>query len=174
MGCDIHSYLEVRDSDGTWRHLPDPLKSAPGGPESGPTEPFPYRDYGLFGFLADMRNHSHTPVIAEPRGLPDDVTPAIRSDYESWTGYFAASWLTVAELLAYDYDQVFWDRRIERSYPLPNGGTYTDGAALADEGEGRRLPLREFLPDWYFRRLAEMAKLADDPANVRVVLWFDS
>jgi len=157
MGCDIHSYVEVR-RDGSWRRAVDA------------TEPFDWQDYGLFGFLADVRNHSHSPVIAEPRGLPDDadLLPFEREE-ALWCDYHSHSWLTLAELLAYDYDQVFWDRRVTKQ--RPNG--VWDGAALADEGEGAHPTLREFLGEHYFRRLDDLSKLGD-PQDVRVVFWFDN
>lgn len=149
MGCDIHSYVEVR-RDGRWYcDYVDPFGDM--------------RNYAVFGFLADVRNYSHSPVIAEPRGLPADVSHEI---YEEWFdgGYHSASWLAIEELLSYDYEQVFWDRRVTK-----NG----NGAALAEEGEGRHLSLRDFLGDGYFRRLDEMAALGD-PTSVRMVFWFDS
>jgi hypothetical protein len=149
MGCDIRSYVEIRNGD-QW--------------EPSPGEVFDCRDYGLFGFLADVRNYSHSPVIAEPRGLPDDVSPEMRTECDEWGDCHSTSWLTLAELLAYDYDQVFWDRRVTKG---------NNGAALADEGEGRHLPLREFLGPWYFGQLDELTRLGD-PSSVRIVFWFDS
>jgi hypothetical protein len=149
MGCDIHSYVEIRNGN-QW--------------ESSLNEVFDYRNYGLFGFLADVRNYSHSPVIAEPRGLPDDVSPELRAEYDEWGDCHSTSWLTLAELLAYDYDQTFWDRRVTKG---------NNGAALADEGEGRHLTLREFLASSYFAQLDYLAKLGD-PSTVRVVFWFDN
>lgn len=148
MGCDIHATAEVRTGDG-WR-ASDWLV-------------FDGRNYGIFGFLADVRNYSHSPVIAEPRGMPDDVTPEVRGGGE-WTDAHSHSWLTLAELLAYDYEQVFWDRRITRD---------GNGAALAEEGEGEHLPLREFLGAWFFSELDRLAALGP-PEDVRIVFWFNS
>ena len=153
MGCDIHSYVEVR-KNGRW--------------ECQGWNPFDdWRNYGIFGFLADVRNYSHSPVITEPRGLPADVSAEVleESDGDAHT----ASWLTIAELLGYDYERVFWDRRVERE--ITPG--HFNGAGLADEGEGRHLPLRDFLGEGFFRRLDEMAALGD-PSDVRMVFWFDN
>jgi hypothetical protein len=44
--------------------------------------------------------------------------------------------------------------------------------ALADEGEGKRLPLREFLGSKFFECL-EILKMIGEPDAVRVVFWFD-
>jgi hypothetical protein len=155
MGCDIHSFVEVL-RDGYWQHLPD-------------VDPFgDWRNYGIFGFLADVRNYSHSPVIAEPRGLPDDVSGDVLGEWYDG-GFHSTSWLTVAEMQAYDYDQIIWDRRITRE--ISPG--HFNGAALAEEGEGRHIPLRDFLGESFFRRLDEMAALGE-PTNVRMVFWFDN
>ena len=62
-----------------------------------------------------------------------------------------------------DYDKVFWDRRITRG---------NDGAALANEGEGEHVTLREFLGPQFFEHLKIMRSLGK-PEDVRVVLAFD-
>lgn len=164
MGCDIHSYVEIRTPEG-WQHVEQTFDSHPSA--ESPGELFPFRDYGLFGFLADVRNYSHVPVIADQRGLPDDASAAVRKQWDSY-GH-SASWLTAAELLAFDYDQVFWDRRVTKEV-RPG---FFDGRALAQEGEGRHLSIREFLGPFYFTRLAQLEALGD-PEAVRVVFWFDS
>lgn len=168
MGCDIHSRAEVR-VEGTWRQVGDVFDLDDWdrkhfGKEKG-DEPFSLRDYGLFGFLANVRNYSESPVIAEPRGLPDDVDMD-EETREEWADnwYHSASWLTLAELLAYDYDRAFWDRRIEKD---------GNGAARAEEGEGEHPTLRTFLGEWFFKRLDELAALGA-PEAVRVVFWFDN
>lgn len=160
MGCDIHSFVEVRPddrwvrSDAQFQHYPDYASDAP----------FFHRSYSYFGFLADVRNYSHSPVIADPRGLPDDSTLSPDDvDYALDAGH-SHSWLMLAELLAYDYDQVFWDRRVTRD---------GNGAALAEEGEGEHLTLRAFLGEWFFETLAALGKLGA-PEDVRIVFWFDS
>lgn len=170
MGCDIHAYAEVRTPSGSWA-----LDDGP-EPDSKLAEHYGdaifYQDYGVFGFLADVRNYSHVPVIAQPRGLPDGASVQVHDEYEEWgTDAHSASWLTLAELRAYDYDQVIWDRRVIKE-TSPGSGSF-NGAALADEGEGKHLPLREFLPDWYFRALDRLAALGA-PEDVRVVFWFDN
>jgi len=151
MGTDIHTSIETRISDGVWREMPDyhcpPL--------------FDWRDYGMFGFLADIRNDAHVPVIAEPRGLPEDCSPEVAKSYAAWgVDGHTPSWLTLAELQAFDYDLRFWNRR----------------AALADEGEGTHETIRELLGPGYFDELCRLGEMwpglgAD---NVRIVFWFDS
>lgn len=161
MGCDIHSFVEIR-AEGQWEHADGTL--FPNAEYQGEASaPFPYRDYGLFGFLADVRNYSYSPVIAEPRGLPADVSAPVRAEYGDDDWWHSASWLTVAELLGFDYDQVFEDLR-SAAWPGPVSVT---------PGQGERVTLREFLGEGFFERLGELAQLGD-PNNVRVVFWFDN
>ena len=78
MGCDIFSWVEVYDAgssrwiaarnvfpaDDVERQLYDrPFYSAP----------FRRRMYGLFGFLAGVRNYAGCEVLSQPRGLPADA-----------------------------------------------------------------------------------------------------
>lgn len=163
MGCDIHTHVEIR-RDGRWIY-DHGEKYEDGEITDGP---FGWRNYGVFGFLANVRNYSHSPVIAEPRGLPDDVSAELRAEWYDTSGH-SDSWLTVAELLTYDYDQMFWDRRVTKQ--MPGGGW--SGAALADEGEGEHKTLREFLGAGFFLDLDALAALGD-PADTRLVFWFDS
>ncbi len=150
MGCDIHAYAEVCDN-GRWQ-------------QSGE---FDFgRNYSLFGFLADVRTYSKVGPIVEPRGLPDDVDLDSEGREDAlWCNNHSHSWLTLAELQSYDYDQIVWDRRVTRG---GDGGVTTD-----DPAEGERQPLREFLGDYYFRQLDELAKLGQ-PGDVRIVFWFDN
>lgn len=147
MGTDIHSAVEIRTADG-WRHATGPIVT-PLDKWSDPAEPFGWRSYRVFGFLADVRNDSGSPVITQPRGLPVDVSPDVakRPGEDCDT-----SWLTLAELLAYDYDQEFEDQR-------PFGD------------EPARTTVRAHLGDLFFQHLDELSKLGP-PDDVRVVFWF--
>ena len=49
----------------------------------------------------------------------------------------------------------------------------TNGAALAEEGEGKVLTYRENLEGWFFKHLEELKALGE-PENVRIVFWFDN
>ena len=62
----------------------------------------------------------------------------------------------------------FWNRRITKYV-----GNYINGAALAEEGEGKFLTYRENLGEWFFKHLNELKELGD-PENVRIVFWFDN
>lgn len=141
MGADIRLRAQRRDETGAWVTIP--------GDFDGEKSPLSWRSYSLFGFLSGMRNLSCSPVIAPARGLPDDWPPeppnGMLNDaaWEAWysAGYdlgHGASWLTLEELLAYDYDQNFVDRR---------GGI--DDTVI----------LRDFLGQGFFNDLEQMRRL---------------
>ncbi len=154
MGCDIHSHAERKNSSGAWEKIAD-------------LEPFDWRAYGMFGFLAGVRNYSDVPQIAEQRGFPEDASSDVAAEYESWDmDAHSASWLTVAELLAFDYDAPCENRRVTRQLG-PN--LYSGGCTCAP-GEGQQTTFREFLGDDFFE---ELRKLQEAGAE-RVVFWFDN
>lgn len=155
MGTDIHSHVEVY-RDGHWHKATGAIVTT-FDEWDDPSEPFGWRNYGMFGFLADVRNYHGSPVIAEPRGLPDDVSPEVRADHgtdDPWYsyGFHSATWLTLAELLAYDYDQTFIDQR---------------------EDPPAETTVREFLDEAFFIHLDDLRKIGE-PEHVRVVMYFDS
>lgn len=137
----------------------------------GDGEPFGWRNYGVFGFLAGVRNYSGIAPISEPRGLPPEF-----SDYCSYEGEFdlgdhSFSWLSVAELVAFDYERIMVDRRGTEHYFGP-GGTYagSNGGITLPENCGKAMPYRNFLGSAFFHDLAELQRIGTD----RVVFGFDS
>lgn len=148
MGCDIHSHAE-RKNGSKYEELAEPA-------------PFDWRDYGMYAFLAGVRNYSAIPTLAAPRGLPDDLSPSTREDYDHWDlDAHSASWLSLAELLAFNYDQSVEDRRVMR-----NG----NGGSTADVGGGTITTYREFLGSKFFEDLEKLKAAGAD----RVVFWFDN
>lgn len=152
MGCDIHSHAERRNENGDWEKLPG-------------FEPFGRRSYSVFGFLADVRNYSGIPPIAEKRGVPEDISTAVRDSYDDSDAH-SASWLAVSELAAFDYDAPCEDRRVTRQI----GHNAWNGGCTCAPGEGQMTTFREFLGDSYF---ADLQKLKVAGAE-RVVFWFDN
>ncbi len=72
---------------------------------------FHVRSYNTFAILADVRNgHGFAGIktgdgfniIAEPRGLPDDIAP---QTYMAYSGYHTESWLTLKEIVDFDWTQ---------------------------------------------------------------------
>jgi hypothetical protein len=115
MGCDIHLFVEVRQQDGAWKSVDEweteddyihvPYKKSY----------YDGRNYDLFAILANVRNgHGFAGVktgegfnpIALPKGLPDDVSEQVKQYSDRWdSDGHSHSWLTVAELLAFDWTQ---------------------------------------------------------------------
>jgi len=156
MGCDIHTLAQKR-VNGKWETLP--------------FEPFDWRSYGMFGFLADVRNYSAVPPISKARGLPDDIVrpePNFYGEHDDNLGLgdHSYSWLTVEELSAFDYDQQIEDRRVTRQ----TAHNVWDGGVTAEPGEGAMTTYREFLGEGFFRDLDKLKELGAE----RVVFGFDS
>lgn len=116
MGCDIHFYVE-RKQDGRWvsadKWTPDEYEGAEPKPLTVAYGDHLYddRSYDTFAILANVRNgRGFADVdtgdgfipICEPRGLPDDMSPELVGEAERCLEH-TPSWLTVAELLAYDW-----------------------------------------------------------------------
>jgi hypothetical protein len=175
MGCDIHSYAERRNKQtGKWEKVTDHFSLSDFDKDWYKKEkgdhPFDWRHYSMFAFLAGVRNYDRCDPISEPRGIPDDTSESVREEYEVWDGdSHSASFLSAKELLEFDYDKKFWDRRVTKQTG-PNSWT---GAGLAEEGEGRIVTYRENLGDDYFKHLEELEQLGD-PEDVRIVFWFDN
>ncbi len=95
MGTDIYCAVEQRDQSGRWRFV-GPLNIR--------------RSYVLFGVLAGVGGTGQTPIVS-PRGLPADLDPTSCTDDEHGECFGGAdefgvrgrSWLTLAELRAYDW-----------------------------------------------------------------------
>jgi hypothetical protein len=172
MGCDIHSFAEVKRNN-KWEKVNDHFTlddydKKYYNKEKG-ENPFDWRSYSTFAFLAGVRNYDHCKPISEPKGLPYDLSEEVKQHYEYWEyNSHSASYLTAKELLEFDYDKKFWNRRVTKTE-----GNCTNGAALAEEGEGRILTYRENLGEWFFKHLEELKTLGE-PENVRIVFWFDN
>ena len=116
MGCDIHFYVEKRETlTSPWVSADEwDNKDEDGIARVNYRDAFYHdRNYNLFAILADVRNgHGFAGVktgdgfmpISQPRGLPDDCDPRVRALSDSWgiDGH-SHSYFTVAELLVYDW-----------------------------------------------------------------------
>jgi hypothetical protein len=115
MGCDIHLYPEVFDGR-EWRYADNLVKSQYGDYMKGEFDwDFSSRNYSFFAMLADVRNgygfagvdtgDGYVP-ISVPKGVPDNASPEVWAENEKWRGDgHSHSHLTLAELLAYDWEQ---------------------------------------------------------------------
>lgn len=153
MGVDIHVYVEIREflgpNMGRWIWQPS-------------LQPFNYRNYGMFGFLANVRNYSQVPAISSKRGVPDGFTvPQVE-----WEDYHSTTWVSLEELVKMDYNSAFEDRRA-----MVNG----DGSTIVPEGQGRLVTLFDFLGDEFFQDLEMLKRIsfASKLAPVRITMGFD-
>lgn len=64
------------------------------------------RNYDSFGCLFGWKNFAHFRPIAEGRGLPSDVSPETREDYENFGKEAAgATWVNWSEIKAIDWEE---------------------------------------------------------------------
>lgn len=148
MGCDIHSYAERKTDDG--------FEVVEG------LNPFDWRQYGMYGFLADVRNYSDIKPISPQRGFPADASKFVAEEHDHWSSdAHSASWLLVEELTAFDYDAPMEDRRVT----IDN-----DGGRTAPPGGGTMTTYREFFGPRFFEDLEEIKRAG----ATRVIFWFDN
>ena len=133
MGCDIHAYIEFKHYD-KWVEWTS---------ESIWLE----RDYLMFGTLAGVPRTEVAHFIP-PKGMPEDVSRAIRKQQEMWAGDgHTHSWLSTNEYLAAMYDYIHNQMNIaikgEGGYPgiihQPSQTYRALGSALAGLGEDARV-----------------------------------
>jgi hypothetical protein len=153
MGCDIHMFVEKKDEAGKFQLLA--------------INPYDHRQYGLFGWLAGVRNYSDVPPISAQRGFPEDASAKTSEQYEVWSGdAHSASWLSVSELASFDYQQAVEDRRVTRQV----GTNSWDGGCTAEAGGGRQTTYAEFLGDGWINFVREIQDAGAD----RIAFWFDN
>lgn len=135
MGCDIHLFVEKRNADtGKWEAVKgvnepeiegirrviegckkrgafdsvDYWESRLAEQQNGTTDYiWEGRHYLLFEVLAGVRAKHDLMPVSDPKALPDDLSSEVRDSAEYWNGDgHSHSWLTIAELNAYNWDQV--------------------------------------------------------------------
>lgn len=172
MGCDIHSFAEVKRNN-NWEKVGDAFSLSDYDKKLYKKDkgesPFDWRSYSMFAFLAGVRNYDRCEPLSKPKGLPYDISDDVKEEYgEGWDCH-SASFLTAKELLEFDYDKTFWNRRVSKQ----TSPTSWNGAALAEEGEGEIVTYRENLGEDFFTHLNELKELGK-PKDVRIVFWFDN
>lgn len=149
------------------------------------------RNYDLFSILANVRNgvgfagvdtgDGFTP-ISEPRGLPLDVSLKVQKESDNWgDGGHSHSWLTVKELLEYNWQQTTKKRgkvsqkaaaKMAKTGEAPGsycGGT-TDKSYVCAEWE---VTYEEACQYFINKTIPALQKLGA-PEEVRIVFWFDN
>ncbi|MFB9990617.1 hypothetical protein ACFFLM_01260 [Deinococcus oregonensis] len=118
MGTDIYERWEIRQ-EGRWQEVelvpPFDWETATDEEEAVlfAHPAFLDRDYRLFAVLADVRNTFGVRPIAPPRGLPQDASATNRLHFAELHSYefYGLSFVTLSELLAYDWQQIITDSR---------------------------------------------------------------
>ncbi len=160
MSCDITIFAEVKNKQsGRWEKVGDvfSLRDKEDSKKEKTDHPFYWQDYGLFGFLADVRNYSESASISKPKGIPNDVSDDIHDKWLEYGGedHHSNSHLKLSELMSFNYEKKFINRRGQ------------------DEDFGKTMTYREFLGETFFIHLNELKQLGY-PADVRIVFWFDN
>lgn len=220
MGCDIHCSVEVK-KDGVWvSHTP--LVDNPWYNDDRPEDKwntkqveeggYDGRNYSLFAILADVRNGSGFAgvktgdgfiPISDPKDLPEDAGAVIRQKSDDYGGDgHSHSWLTLTEMLDYDWEQVTqqqgiidfdyykeWDKKSEpESYC---GGVFGPGIVVMSEDEYLADPsakptnilvkwvitYRDAAGEMWWKVIDRLKKYADEfggTDNVRLVFFFDN
>ena len=147
MGTDIHIVYEKRLPDGSYEQVKFPEERDAYGDRID--APLDYRSYGLFGFLANVRNYSSVPKFPRSHeGEPPDISENLKGCFEDGGDfYYSTHWANVSDLVLHNYDEIFIDKR------------HADQLTM----------LRNFLGDQFFADLGRMVEAGVD----RIVFAFD-
>lgn len=170
MSCDIYSFAEVREN-GKWQYVTENCFC---NCDAFDNYPFSSRQYKLFGFLANVRNDAEC-LFFEQKGFPDDseyLNEIIKSDYddsyiprkkylEESNYYFDFSYLTLKELLDFDYSQQFENQKIKK---IKKSYDYVEGTAWTS--------VEDFLSNTDLFETIEVLKELGRSEDVRVVFHF--
>lgn len=106
MGIDIHGFIEVRP----WPQWPEKPDEIPWEPAIDLDMLYVGRSYDLFGCLFGVTNYAGFAPVAEGRGLPVDVSPAVRArfeeDQERGDAYVRwPTWMSWQDVTGIDWDE---------------------------------------------------------------------
>lgn len=143
VGTDIHPVLQVK-KDGEWKTVD--LGMEPQGRWKNTI--YDGRNYVLFSILAGVRDAWDIVPIAEPKDLPDDFH--FEGQAFEVVGDHSYSWLTLQEIMDYNWDQIL-------------------------DADNELLSYRSLCSDFCEQAIPKMIALADgDWETVRIVFGFDS
>jgi hypothetical protein len=195
MGTDIYVCAEVL-RNGRWQ-LAEPLEEnsnwsdedPDGGPRWEPSNLYRRRNYVLFAVLANVRNATRSiECICEPRGLPDDVSQEVNRWYQRYLGdAYAAGWLSLAELDAFDWAgkrvlcSCFVDPSLAHLFPpdqkgFPEGYRKSEVLGAGDKSPGIEVSWLESYADAigpeFVIDVRKKLHSFGQPNAVRIVFWF--
>ncbi|MED1801822.1 hypothetical protein [Brevibacillus porteri] len=214
MGCDIHLYVEQRTENGweavqginPWiaRYKAFALNARERGENERAAELDRYvvemetkelwvyegwlykeRNYALFAMLADVRNNYDYKPICQPKGLPGDISDVVGKEAARWEedGH-NHSWLTLQELLTYDWDQTTtitgWvEKNVADKYrqtgKRPSYWFYdTTNRNNNYEQISWQVKYSEHVQQFLDYGLLKLKQYACPPEDIRIVFWFDN
>jgi hypothetical protein len=205
MGCDIHLHVEIKKKEHEWQMATKELTLHDWREKAVLDQPwYSDRNYALFGILAGVRSNDIEP-IAQPRGIPDDVSYEVDKEKSGYgVDGHSHSYLTLAELLAYNWDQILWNLTDvwvpEKEYSEaqqegrnPESWVDYDLSKIAPDEKFVKtsfsITAREAAGKEFMEFIQELEKLArqlritsehadgrhrPDPNRVRIVFWFDN
>ncbi len=193
MSCGIHLFAEKR-VDGVWVHAQEDdvvtEKTGCGEYRSIPHEKdlCDIQNYELFAMLAGVRNYYQIKPIAEPRGLPTDLSSFVAERAEAWYGdAHNYSWLTLQELKGFDWTGHNFTRRAfvttEDAERYRAIGVQPSCIIRCGDNPGPPPPRHEYFEwmvtyaeeakDFLERTVPKLEKFGE-PGDVRIVFWFDN
>lgn len=187
MGCDSHFFLERRINKGPW-HV-DPGHKFLEDPRDGSLHPLEIpslsgRSYYLFGLVAGVRSYDVVPV-AQPRGLPSNVSKEILSYFTNYKSDFhTPTYLTPKELekalskyyksIKNEYTDADEDYVVAlRDAPAEDAFRYSTG--LNDDFISINSSIIKYIRshlDW--EKVENKLLGAKNKTEYRIIVWFDS
>ena len=191
MSCIIASFAEKRNKDtGKWEEVRDAFTltkyDAERENKKKGDNPFYWQSYSLFAFLAGVRNYDECEPISEPKGLPNDSEYLNEIENDGWGGdttrrqnilddsNHSYSYLTLRELLEFDYEKTFIKKRVIQATNMEGlRASIPFDISLQEEAKGKEVSYRDNLGEMYFTHLEDLKALGE-PDDVRIVFWFDN
>lgn len=203
MGCDIHVYMEerVRTSEypqGIWMstdkwslrrgYFSNPEDGRPRMEVSFEDLIYTARNYLLFSILAGVRNHYSITPISAPKGFPEDASEEVKAVYAyDKRDAHSASYFTLEELMAYDWDTVFereyivkneldaltqFGEKVVRMEDSPEGLTAIVETPVRKHVESFLEVIEKMKKNLYINK--DFPEYNVEPKDIRMVFWFDN
>lgn len=130
MGCDIHAVIEIDTGYGFADYHGEAFEFPVG------------RNYTLFALLANVRNYGSMSFIAEPRGIPTDISRETEELFASWEADgHSHSWVTFQELETYITNIVDSTNKEENFCRIRDANFYLIMEVLAQKYGGEKVRL---------------------------------
>ena len=204
MGCDIHMFTEIKrkfNDKEVWvnsdRWVVNPYYLLKNDDDNDEWEKpmdidsiYTGRNYELFATLANVRGMG-SPVIAEPKDLPNDVCSITKAESDRWNGDgHSHSYFTLAEFVDYAKDNPNMDRegyltdedakKFDEDGLEPNdwswGQTSTYGNYRTWSEPSIIQPIIDSLRELYKKEHYTWPEkqTREDEEKIRIVFWFDN